>query len=69
MANYRLLLCCAAALSCTVALAAQPTPTIKRAKPVHPTEATPKPATSPNAKKEAAEKEDKGADYAAEVSA
>ena len=56
MANYRLLLCCAAAFSCTVASAVQPTPVIKRVKPVHSIEATPKPATSPNAEKEAAEK-------------
>jgi peptidoglycan/xylan/chitin deacetylase (PgdA/CDA1 family) len=56
MPNYRLLLCCAATLSFGVALAAQTTPAIKRAKPVHPIEATPKPATSPNAEKQAAEK-------------
>ena len=56
MANYRLLLCFAATLSFGVALAAQTTPAIKRAKPVHSTEASPKPAASPNGEKEAAEK-------------
>jgi peptidoglycan-N-acetylglucosamine deacetylase len=56
MANYRLLLCCAAALGFTVALAAQTTPEIKRAKPVHPIEAAPKPTASPNAQKEPAAK-------------
>jgi peptidoglycan/xylan/chitin deacetylase (PgdA/CDA1 family) len=56
MFNYRLLLACAAALSFTGALAAQTTPEIKRAKPVRSIEATPKPATSPNRAKEAAEK-------------
>src|SRR5215471_21580396 len=55
MPNYRLLLCCAATLSFGVALAAQTTPTIKRAKPVHPTKAA-KPTASPNAEKEAAAK-------------
>ena len=53
MPNYRLLLCCAATLSFGVALAAQTTPAIKRAKPVNSIEATPKPATSPNGEKEA----------------
>src|SRR6266508_5165554 len=56
MPNYRLLSCCAAMLSLVVALAAQTTPAIKRAKPVHSIEATPKAATSPNGEKEAAEK-------------
>ena len=56
MPNYRLLLCCVTTLSFGVALAAQTTPTIKRARPVHSIEATPKPATSPNGEKEAAEK-------------
>ena len=56
MPNYRLLLCCAATFSCTVAIAAQPTPAPKRAKPVHPIEATPKPTASPNVEKEAASK-------------
>jgi len=56
MANYRLLLCCAAMLSFGVGLAAQTTPAIKRAKPVHSIEATPKATTSPNGEKEAAEK-------------
>src|SRR4029077_4646361 len=56
MPNCRCLLCCAATLSFGVALAAQTTPAIKRAKPVHSIEATPKPATSPNGEKEASEK-------------
>ena len=56
MANYRLLLCCAAMLSFGVALAAQTTPAIKRAKPVQSIEAPPKPATSPNGEKEVSEK-------------
>ena len=56
MANYRLRLCCAATLSFTVALAAQTTPAIKRAKPVQSIEAPPKPATSPNGEKEVSEK-------------
>ena len=57
MPNYRLLLCCAATLSFTVALAAQPTPATKRAKPVHSIEATPKAAASPNGEKEATAKD------------
>jgi peptidoglycan/xylan/chitin deacetylase (PgdA/CDA1 family) len=56
MPNYRLLLCFAATLSFGVALAAQTTPAIKRAKPVHSIEATPKAAASPNGEKEATEK-------------
>ena len=56
MANYRLLLCCAVTLSFSVALAAQTTPAIKRAKPVHSIDATPKPTASPNLQKEAATK-------------
>ena len=56
MPNYRLLLCCAATLSFGVALAAQTTPAIKRAKPVQSIEAPPKPATSPNGEKEVSEK-------------
>ena len=56
MPNYRLLLCCAATLSFGVALAAQTTPAIKRAKPVQSIEAPPKPATSPNREKEVSEK-------------
>jgi peptidoglycan/xylan/chitin deacetylase (PgdA/CDA1 family) len=56
MANYRLLLCCAATLSFGVALTAQTAPAPKRAKPVHAIAATPKPATSPKAEKEASEK-------------
>jgi peptidoglycan-N-acetylglucosamine deacetylase len=55
MLNYRLLLGCAATLSFTVALAAQPAPTAKSAKPAHSIEAPPK-AVSPNAEKEAASK-------------
>lgn len=53
MANYRLLLGCAATLSFTVALAAQPAPVAKPAKPDHPIEAASK-AVSPNSEKEAA---------------
>ena len=56
MPNYRLLLGCAATLSFTVALAAQPAPATKPAKPVHSIEATPKAAASPNGEKEATEK-------------
>jgi len=56
MPNYRLLLCCAATLSFGVALAAQTTPAIKRAKPVQSIEAPPKPATSPNGEKEVSKK-------------
>jgi len=56
MANYRLLLCCAATLSFTVPLTAQFTPAPKRAKPVHSTEAAPRPTASPNEQKEAATK-------------
>src|SRR5262245_48550761 len=54
MANHRLLLCCAATLSFTVALAAQTAPPVKRAKPVHSTEATPKPTVAPSTEKETA---------------
>ena len=53
MANSRLLLCCAATLSFTVALTAQTAPPPRRAKPVHPIEAAPKPTASPNAKESA----------------
>jgi peptidoglycan/xylan/chitin deacetylase (PgdA/CDA1 family) len=56
MPNYRLLLCCVATLSFSVALTAQTTPVIRRAKPVHPIEAAPKPAASPKVEKEAAVK-------------
>lgn len=56
MPNYCLLLGCAATLSFSVALAAQTTPPIKRAKPVRSIAATPKPATSPNGEKETSEK-------------
>ena len=56
MPNYRLLLCCAATLSFTVALAAQSTPAPRRAKPVHSIEAAPKPTASPSVEKEAASK-------------
>ena len=56
MANYRLRLCCAATLSFTVALAAQPAPPPKRAKPVHSIEAAPKATASSNIEKEAAAK-------------
>ena len=56
MPNYRLLLGCAATLSFTVALAAQPTPATKPAKPAHSIEAAPK-AVSPNVEKEAAAKD------------
>jgi peptidoglycan/xylan/chitin deacetylase (PgdA/CDA1 family) len=42
MANYRLLLACAATFSSTVALATQPAPETKPARPVHSTEAAPK---------------------------
>ena len=55
MANYRLLFCCAAMLSFTVALAAQPAPATKPAISAHSTEAPPK-AVSPSAEKEAAAK-------------
>src|SRR5215510_11960513 len=54
MANYRLLLCCAATLSFPVALAAQPAPGPKRAKPAHSIEVAPNSAASPNVEKEAA---------------
>jgi peptidoglycan/xylan/chitin deacetylase (PgdA/CDA1 family) len=54
MANFRLLWCCAATLSFAIALAAQTPPPIRRAKPVHPIEATPKTTASPNAQREAA---------------
>jgi peptidoglycan-N-acetylglucosamine deacetylase len=56
MPNFRLLLCCAATLSFGVALAAQTTPPIRRAKPVHPIEAAPKATASPSVEKEAAAK-------------
>jgi peptidoglycan-N-acetylglucosamine deacetylase len=56
MANSRLLLCCAATLSFAVALAAQPAPAPKRAKPAHSIEAASKPTASPNAEKDAASK-------------
>jgi len=56
MANYRLLLCCAATLSFTAPLIAQTAPAPKRAKPVNPIEAAPKLTGSPNAQKEAAAK-------------
>jgi peptidoglycan/xylan/chitin deacetylase (PgdA/CDA1 family) len=56
MANSRLLLCCAATLSFTVALTAQPAPAPKRAKPAHSIEAAPKPSASPNVEKESASK-------------
>ena len=56
MANSRLLLCCGVTLSFTLALTAQTTPPIKRAKPVHPIQAAPKPTASPKGEKEAAEK-------------
>jgi peptidoglycan/xylan/chitin deacetylase (PgdA/CDA1 family) len=55
MANYRLLLGCAATLSFTVALAAQPAPKTKPAIPTHSMKAAPK-AGSPSAEKEAAQK-------------
>jgi peptidoglycan/xylan/chitin deacetylase (PgdA/CDA1 family) len=56
MANFRLLFCCAAMLSFTVALAAQTPEAPRRAKPVHAVEAAPKPTASPNAQEEAAAK-------------
>jgi len=56
MANSRLLLCCAATLSFTVALSAQPAPPPKRAKPVHSIEVAPKATASANVEKEAAAK-------------
>jgi peptidoglycan-N-acetylglucosamine deacetylase len=56
MPDYRLLLGCAATLSFTVALAAQPAPKAKPAKPAHSVEAAPKPTASPNVEKEAAPK-------------
>jgi peptidoglycan-N-acetylglucosamine deacetylase len=56
MANSRLLLCCAATLSFTVALSGEPTPAIKRVKPAHSIEAAPKSTASPNVEKEAAVK-------------
>ena len=55
MPDYRLLLGCAATLSFTVALAAQPAPATKPAISAHSIEAAPK-AVSPNAQKEAAAK-------------
>ena len=55
MPNYCLLLSCAATLSFTVALTAQPAPATKPAIPAHPIEAAPK-AVSPNVQKEAAAK-------------
>src|ERR1051326_5512892 len=54
MVNSRLLLCCTATLSFTVALSAQTAPAPRRAKPVHPIEAGPKPTASSNVEKEAA---------------
>ena len=56
MANSRLLLCCAATLSFTVALTAQTAPAPRRAKPVHPIDAAPKAATSPPVEKETTSK-------------
>jgi peptidoglycan-N-acetylglucosamine deacetylase len=56
MANSRLLLCCSATLSFTVALSAEPTPTIKHAKPAHSIEVAPKTPASPNVEKQAAVK-------------
>ena len=56
MANYRLLLCCAATLTFTVALTAQTAPAPRRAKPVHSIEAAPKATASPSVEKEAASK-------------
>ena len=55
MPNYCLLLGCAATLSFTVALAAQPTPATKPAIPAHPIEAAPK-AVPAKVQKEAAAK-------------
>src|SRR5262245_55492771 len=55
MATSRLPLWCVTTLSFTVALAAQPVPAPKRAKPVHPIEATAKPTASPNVENEASE--------------
>jgi peptidoglycan/xylan/chitin deacetylase (PgdA/CDA1 family) len=55
MPNYRLLLGCAATLSFTVALTAQPAPATKPAKPAHSIEAAPR-TVSPNVEKEAAPK-------------
>ena len=55
MPDYRLLLACAATLSFTAALAAQPAPATKPATPPHQIEAAPK-AVSPNVLKEAAPK-------------
>jgi len=54
MANSRLLLCYAATLSFAVALSAQTTPAPRRAKPVHPIGAAPKPTAYPNVEKEPA---------------
>src|ERR1043166_1813943 len=54
MVNSRLLFCCTAMLSFTVALSAQTAPAPRRAKPVHPIEAAPKPTASSNVEKEAA---------------
>ena len=54
MANFRLLLCCAATLSFAISLAAQTPPPIQRAKPVHPIDAAPKTSASPHAQREAA---------------
>ena len=56
MPDYRLLLTCAATLSFAVELGAQPTPAIKRAKPVHSVEAPAKPTASPTVEKEAVPK-------------
>ena len=56
MANSCLLLYCAATLSFTVALSAQPAPSPKRAKPVHSIEVAPRATAPPNVEKEAAVK-------------
>ena len=56
MPKYHLLLGCAATLSFTAALVAQPAPKAKPVKPAHSTEAAPKAAASPNVEKETAPK-------------
>ena len=56
MPKYRLLLGCAATLSLTAALAAQPAPKAKPVKPVRSIEAASKATASPNVEKEAAPK-------------
>jgi peptidoglycan-N-acetylglucosamine deacetylase len=53
MANFRLLLCCVATSTFVVALVAQPAPAPRRAKPVHPIQAAPKPTASSNSETEA----------------